>query len=233
MTGYKLRQLARDPGNRLLRYLCLTLAAFTLPISIDPFGALLDRTVGVLDAGRVTGIGLVMVAAGGTQAVLLYLPGAGDEVRRRVRRRTLAMAVCVTVMVGLFALTPAPYELTDPYVRSGGYYDATPTFAAAPYLLVYLGYLGWAALQGAILTLRYARSATRPLLRLGLRLAGAGSILGLGYLAVKILASAIAAGHTGGHPGRPSLADRLTAPLYTTTTVLLLAGATIPSWGHR
>jgi hypothetical protein len=229
MTGYKLRQLARDPGNRALRFLCLTLAAFSLPITIDPFGPRLDRAVGVLDVGRVTGVGLTMVAAGAANSVLLYLPGTGQDVCRRVRRRNLAMLGCVALLVGLFALTPARYSLTDPYVQSGVYYQATPTLAAAPYLLIYLGYVAWAALQGAVLSLRYARGATQVLLRLGLRLAAAGSLLGIGYLTIKVIATITATGRTG----QPSLADRLTAPLYTATTVLLLVGATLPSWGAR
>jgi hypothetical protein len=229
MTGYKLRQLIGDPGNLPLRQLCLALAAFTLPITIDPFGARLDRAVGMLDVGRVAGACLTMVAAGAAQNVLLYLPDTGEDTRRRVRRRTLTMACCVALTVGLFVLTPARYRLTDPSVRSGAYYTATPTLAAAPYLLVYLGYVAWVALQGALLSVRYAGSATRMLLRLGLRLAAAGSILGLGYLAVKVAASIAATGHSG----HLSLADRLTAPLYTTTTATLLVGATIPSWGAR
>jgi hypothetical protein len=229
MTGYKLRQLARDPGNRPLRYLCLTLAALSLPLTIDPYGDVLDRAVGVLDVGRATGNCLVMVAAGAAQCVLLYLPSTDDDVRQRVRRRTLAMLGCVALFVVVFLLTPAPYSLTDPYVRSGAYYEATPTLAAAPYGLVYIGYVAWAGVQGAILSLRFARSATRTLLRLGLRLAAAGSILAIGYLAVKVMASITATENAQ----VVTNVDVLIRPLYTASTVTLLLGATIPAWGER
>jgi len=229
MTGYKLRHLARDPGNRPLRYLCLTLAALSLPLTIDPFGALLDRAVGVLDLGRVTGICLVVVAAGAAQCVLLYLPGTGEDIDRQVQRRTLAMLGCVAAIVAVFLLTPARYSLTDPYVRSGAYYQTTPTPAAAPYMPIYNAYVAWAGLQGAILSLRLARSTTQILLRLGLRLAAAGSALGIGYIATKVIASIAAAEHAH----QLTAIDALIAPLYTTTTVTLLIGATIPSWGTR
>ncbi len=74
-----------------------------------------------------------MVAAAAVQIVLLYLPGTDDDLPRRVRRRTLAMLLCVALFVVIFVRTPARYSLADPYVRSGAYYEATPTPAAAPY----------------------------------------------------------------------------------------------------
>src|SRR5215468_11535984 len=167
MTGFKLRHLVRDPRNPALRYLCLTLASLSLSLSLNPFDAALDRIVGTRDVGMVTGNCLVVIAAGAAQAVLMYLPGTGDDVRWRVRNRNVVMLACVALLVAVFVLTP------------------TPTPAAAPYktiyALVYGGYVAWAAAQGAILSLRFARSATPVLLRLGLRLAAAGSLLGVCY----------------------------------------------------
>ncbi len=203
----------RAAGPVRQHQIILALAAFSLPITIDPFDPRLDRAVGVLDVGRVSGAGLTMVAAGAAQSVLLCLLDTDDEVCRRVRRRNRAMVCCVALLVALFALTPARYRLTDPYVHGGTYYQATPTLAAAPYLLIYLGYVAWAALQGAVLSLRYARSATQVLLRLGLRLAAAGSVLGVGYLSVKVVATIDATGaHRAAEPGRP--ADRAAVHRY-------------------
>src|SRR5262249_53447418 len=156
MTGYKLRHLARDPGNRPLRYLCLTLAALSLPLTIDPFGALLDRAVGVLDLGRLTGICLVVVAAAAAQCVLLYLPATGQAVARPSRRGPLAILGGVAAVVAVFLLTPARYNRTDPDARSGAYYQPSPPPAAAPCMPIYNAYVAWAGLQGAILSLRLA-----------------------------------------------------------------------------
>ena len=99
MTVYKLRHLVRDPRNPALRYLCLTLASLSLSLSLDPFDAALDRIVGTRDVGMVIGNCLVVIAAGSAQAVLMYLPGTGDNLRRRVRNRNAVMLACVVLLV--------------------------------------------------------------------------------------------------------------------------------------
>src|SRR5215468_1151810 len=108
MTGFKLRHLVRDPRNPALRYLCLTLASLSLSLSLNPFDAALDRIVGTRDVGMVTGNCLVVIAAGAAQAVLMYLPGTGDDVRWRVRNRNVVMLACVALLVAVFVLTPTP-----------------------------------------------------------------------------------------------------------------------------
>jgi len=209
MTGYKLRHLVRDPRNPALRYLCLTLACLSLSLSLDPFDAALDRIVGTKDVGMLIGNCLVVIAAGAAQAVLMYLPSTGDDVRRRVRNRNVVMLACVALLVTVFVLTPTPNQAAAPY--------------KVMYALIYGGSVAWAAAQGALLSLRFARSATQALLRLGLRLAAAGSLLGVCYAAVRVIE----------HTLKLSTLDMLIAPLYTTTTVTLLIAATIPSWGAR
>jgi hypothetical protein len=212
MTGYKLRHLLRDRKNRALRYLCLTLASLSLSLSLNPFDPALDRIFGSRDAGMVIGNCLVVIAAGAAQAVLMYLPGAGAEVHRRVRNRNVVMLACVALLVAVFVLTPTPTPSAAVYKKI--------------YILIYGGYVAWAAAQGAILSLRFARSATQVLLRLGLRLAVAGSLLGVCYATVRVVDS---------FEYVQRLADIyvLVPALYTTTTVTLLVAATIPSWGPR
>jgi hypothetical protein len=212
MTGYKLRHLLRDPRNPALRYLCLTLAALSVSLSLDPFDATLDRVAGTRDVGMVIGNCLVVIAANAAQAVLMHFPGTGEDVRRRVYNRNRVMLACVVLLVTVFVLTPR--------------YHGVPTPAAAPYTVIYAliygGYVAWAAAQGAILSLRFARSATQVLLRLGLRLAATGSLLGVCYAAARIVESIVG-----------TAVDALITVLYTTTTVVLLVAATIPSWGQR
>jgi Family of unknown function (DUF6545) len=229
MAGYKVRDLIRDPGNRPLRYLSLALVAVALSITVQPICQWLDQTVGVLDVGRVVSNGLALTAAGVGQLVLLHMTRTDDAVHRTVRRRITALLVALAVMVVLFLLTPARYSLSDPYVLSHAYYAATPTPAAAPYALVFLAYLGWIAVQWTTLAHRYASMAVRPLLRLGLRLITAGSVLVLAYIAVKVTASIAAAAH---QPLAHTL-DAVIIPLYTSATTAVLLGATLPSWGPR
>jgi len=230
MSLYKLRDLRRDPGNQALRYLCLTLVATTLSLTVQPWAPQFDRAVGVLNAGRVLSNCLTLVAAGAGQSFLLYTTHPAVRARPPARRRMLALLVCLSAIAVLFALTPPAYKVTDPYVRSGLYYYSTPTPAAAPYTVVFLAYLVWTL---ATLTRlgghqAYARAAPRPLLRFGLRLISAGGVLGLGYVAAKLAAMAATARHTS----YPAL-DRSIVALYAAAIAAVLIGATLPSWGTR
>ncbi len=229
MIGYKLRDLVRNPGNRPLRYLVITLAGLTLSMSIQPLARWLDHTLGILDLGRVLANCFALAGATSAQATLLYLTSQDELTPRRVRRRFLALLGIVAVIVVTFVLTPPPYSLSDPYVVSHAYYVATPTPSAMPYQFVFLAYLAWAALYSGVLLRRYARTAPRPLLRLGLRLMIGGCATGLVYVAVKVVASLA----TGSRPDLARVLDRLVVPCYMVASVALLVGATLPSWGPR
>ncbi|MEH0822718.1 MULTISPECIES: MAB_1171c family putative transporter [unclassified Micromonospora] len=224
MSLYKLRDLARNPRYRPLRALCLALVGITVSLTIQPFMPALDRALGVLDLARLTSNCLTLVSATAAQAFLLHMTGDDERTRRRVRRRTVALLVSVAAMAVLFALTPARAALDDPRVAGGRYYGDP---FDAPFLYVYLTYLGWSMTQVVALAHRYARQAARPLLRLGLRLIVAGAAWGLVYVLGKL--TAVAAGALW--PGSALVSDAVVVFSFTVSILLILIGSTLPSWG--
>jgi hypothetical protein len=227
MTLYKLRDLARDPHNLPLRALCLALVGITLSLTAQRLAYEIDHFVGALDFGRVTADCLAVVAGAGGQAFLLYMTSQDERVRRQVRRRNITVAVCVVAIMVLYAVTPPRYAIDDPYVLSRVYYLKSNAPLIAPYVFVHLTYIGWAAVQIAVLARRYTRIATRPLLRLGLRLMAAGALVGLAYVVIKFVNMAIWP-LTGRVPG---LAASVIVVTFSLSILLMLVGATIPSWG--
>ncbi|MEV6814254.1 MAB_1171c family putative transporter [Micromonospora sp. NPDC051296] len=224
MSLYKLRDLARDRGNLPLRALCLALLAITLSMTIQPFMPRIDQFLGLLDAARLISNCLSLLCATAAQAFLLYMTSDDAETRRSVRRRSVALAVTVTAMVALFAVTPPATGLAEPRVRDGEYYGEP---FDAPFLYVYLAFLGWSLVQVVILAGRYARIAHRPLLRFGLRLIVAGSLWGLAYVSAKLVAVAVGILR----PDWALAADALVVLTFTTSILLVLIGSTLPSWG--
>ncbi|SCF27918.1 hypothetical protein GA0074696_4030 [Micromonospora purpureochromogenes] len=224
MSLYKLRDLARNPRYRPLRALCLALVGITVSLTIQPFMPALDRALGVLDLARLLSNCLTLVSATAAQAFLLHMTGDDERTRRRVRRRTVALLVSIAAIAVLFALTPARTALDDPRVASGRYYGDP---FDAPFLYVYLTYLGWSMTQVVALAHRYARQAGRPLLRLGLRLIVAGAAWGLVYVLGKL--TAVAAGALW--PGSALVSDAVVVFSFTVSILLILIGSTLPSWG--
>ncbi len=226
MALYKLSHLIRDPGSRPLRALCLALVAITGSLTVQRMASGLDQLFGALDFGRVSANCLTVVAAGGGQAFLLYLTSLDSPTRRRVRRITAITAGCVVAIVVLYAITPPRYRVDDPYVLDGRYYH-TPAPLITPYVFVHLGYVAWSCLQITRLAGGYARLATRPLLRLGLRLIVAGSVVSMLYVAVKLANMAL----WRLARGVPGLSESIIVVCFTTAILLILIGSTIPSWG--
>ncbi|MEV0811174.1 MAB_1171c family putative transporter, partial [Micromonospora sp. NPDC050200] len=224
LSLYKLRDLARDPRNRPLRALCLALVGITVSLTLQPFMPALDRALGVLDLARVLSNCLTLVSATAAQAFLLHLTGDDERTRCRVRHRTVAQLASIAAIAVLFALAPARAALDDPRVASGRYYGDP---FDAPFLYVYLTYLGWSMAQVVVLAHRYARRAARPLLRLGLRLIVAGAAWGLVYVLAKL--TAVAAGALW--PGTALASDAVVVFSFTVSILLILIGSTLPSWG--
>ncbi|WP_433528061.1 MAB_1171c family putative transporter [Micromonospora sp. CA-263727] len=224
LSLYKLRDLARDRGNLSLRVLCLALLTITVSMTIQPFMPMIDQFLGVLDAARLISNCLTLLCTTAAQAFLLYMTSDDAGTRRSVRRRSVALAVTVATMVALFAVTPPAAGLSDPRVRDGEYYGE-PFYA--PFLYVYLAYLGWSLVQVVILASRYARIAHRPLLRFGLWLIVVGSLWGLAYVSAKL--AAVAVGIL--RPEWGLAVDGVVVLSFTISILLVLIGSTIGSWG--
>ncbi len=229
LTAAKLRDVLRDPHNRRLRYLTVTLVAVSLAMTLQPLAQWLDHTSRVLDLGRVTGNLFSIGAAGFAQVVLLHMARPEDAVRRQVRHRLLLMVVVAAVVAVLFLVTPPAYDVSDPYVTSHAYYYDTPTVAGAPYQLIVIANLGWAAAEATWRTRRFARAAAASLLRAGMLLMGFGCLLILVYLGLK-LATIVLADRTP--TAVAFLQNHILVPCFTAAALTILCGATLPSWGR-
>jgi hypothetical protein len=112
-----------------------------------------------------------LAAATAVLAVSFQLNLEPAEARRRLRLRLVLFAASAVGMTVLFAYE----QLTH---RSPRVY--------ALYLLVFISYLGFAIVDFAQQTVRQSKSARRSSVRLGLRLAGAGCLFALVYIAYKL-----------------------------------------------
>jgi hypothetical protein len=228
MTFYKLRDLVRDPRNQPLRALWVALATITLSLSIQPIAPRLDQLVGSVDFGRVLSNCLTLISAAAAQAFLLYMRDLSARTGRLVRLQYAIMTGCVIAIVLLYVVQRPPYAADDPYVLSGEYYQSgTPLAGPAWYTYVYLTYLGWSMLAVSQLSVHYARIATRPLMRGGLRLITIGSLIALVYCALKLITGVF------GHRDEAAAvaADRVMIACFTLSILLILIGSTMPSWG--
>ncbi|MEU4472419.1 MAB_1171c family putative transporter [Micromonospora sp. NPDC023888] len=233
MSLYKLRDLARDRGNRPLRALCLALIAITISMTLQPLMPKIDQLFGIPDVTRLMSNCLSLVCVTAAQAFLLYMTSRDVSTRRRVRRRTIALALTIAVMIMMFVATPSDVSPSDPRVRTDEYYGEPfhPPFhfVYVAYLFVYLAYLGWSLTQVVVLANRYAGIAHRPLLRFGLRMITVGSLWGLAYVPAKLVAVAL-----GNRSSDVALiTDAVVVLTFSTSILLVLIGSTIPSWGPR
>lgn len=227
MSVYKVRDLVRDRSNKSLRALWFALIAITAALSAELYATEIDQLIGRAGSTRAIYDCLTLASAASAQAFLLYMTAEDTNARRRVRRRAITMLLCATTIAALFLLIPAPYPVTDPRFRSGSYYDTEPSISSAPYVIIYLAYLAWAMTQVVILSHRYARMASRSLLRFGLRLVRNGSVAGVIYAASKL--TGFISSSMDRNP--PMIVPLVTVMGFTTAILFILVGSTIPSWG--
>ena len=226
----KLRSLHRDRANLALRYLCVAQVALTLAVTLQPTAAFVDRTLGVLDIGRVTSNCLTLVAAASGLAFGVHASTPAHTARPSVRRQLAVLGICLAAIRGARRLAPAALRRVGPRVVSGIHYDATPSLGQAPYTLVYLGYLTWVLLQVARIAHRNraVSGAGPPLVALGVRTITAGAAIGIAYTAAK------GAGVAAATWDEPSpLLDAAIPSLLTAAIIAILVGVTLPAWGTR
>lgn len=141
-----------------------------------------------LAVGRITGVANIgepiartaLLGAAWSVQIMLHRLGDPGAAGFRLGRRAVVLGACVLALWACFLLAP----VDTPTVMFTRDYGHEPAVAA--YLVVSLAYL-WLALFDVIRgTMRYGRSAQRPL-ALALRLIGLGCWLGLGYIAVKVV----------------------------------------------
>ncbi|MBP2320259.1 hypothetical protein JOF56_000644 [Kibdelosporangium banguiense] len=172
---------------------------------------------GVPNLGRLLSHTFILLAAWAAQAMLLGLT------KSEIRERRWMLVAAVVAMTVTFALADTPID--DP--RYNMRYSATPW--VLEYWLVFIAGLAPAFANIVRLCWRYARLSGSAIGKLGLRLIAAGVVVSLLYHVHKALY--FASQRFGFYyPTFNGLWDKVLTPV---ATVLILVGATLPSWGPR
>jgi hypothetical protein len=223
----------RPPGQGMLFILLLAVAASCFLLS-DKVQAREDRLSH--DIGRLLSNITTMVAAFAILALLITITYAPADARPKLRRRLAALAGSVAGLAVMFALAS---PLPETYGDFGDLYRQRP--ALIVYIVIYIAFLGAALAELLVLAVRYARLARhRAFLRAGLLLMAAGAVLGLAYLAEKLVYVITQIANLpppfasdddcSSLISPPQCAFSVTLPI---TAVLLAAvGATLPVWGE-
>jgi hypothetical protein len=160
----------------------------------------------------------VVLAALCVQILLLLLVGEQQGVIRRARRRTVAAAAAGTAMWACLLGTATQAASTR----------VVDSWTEASFMLVFLGYLGFALVDVIRAARQWARS-TEGALRAGLTVIEVACWLGLGYEAVKV---AVLAGALIGSPVPIAVEAGLGRSLAAAGGALVIIGATLPAAPH-
>jgi hypothetical protein len=219
---YEAVSLTRQRGNRARRALLLTFVALALAATFfvpAVYLATQDLT-GTQNLADLIARCAVLVASLGAQSLLLHLTQEPAVAMRMSRRRTVAMAAAMALLVVLFVLAP---------IHETGTLRLTSDFGDSPlvsaYLIVFAGYLGIALVDVIRGSVRYAPRAGTAI-SLALRLIAIGCGFGLLYVAEKIAyLTAVLLGRTPSGAVESSVA-RMLAVL---GGLFVLAGSLVPA----
>ncbi|WP_326553489.1 MAB_1171c family putative transporter [Micromonospora sp. NBC_01813] len=220
--GYKLRDLRRDPDNRVLRAMVYAFFAFAAGVTfaVQPVARVLEQTTGLANLAKLLAHAGVMAVAANSEILLLFLALPPAVAARRARIRIIASTVVFGLLTALWATT----------VASGGPVRLVVEHAADPavatYLVVYLCVFVFYAADLARLCWRFSQVTPRRWLRRGLRVTAFGAGAALLYCATKT--GYLIAYRLGAQPtGEPQIA----AVLVTIGALAMLTGLTLPTWG--
>lgn len=219
----KLRNRSSAPEHWALWGAIFGLAA-ALTTQVPPVYLQLGTVTGVPNVALLVGHSLVLIAAWSATVLLLYSTLPAEKAASTARRRMLILVVGLASMTALFVRTPAR-EQTLEYAATYGHLSSV-----TEYYLIYLSFMGLAALDIGRLCWRYARLAEREVLRLGLHLLALSGAVALAYVAYKGTFVAADRLHLRLPLGREPVVTR---SLIALGTLLVLAGTTVSVWGSR
>jgi hypothetical protein len=224
-VGYKLRDLRRDPRNPTLWafWISITLCAVIATLRIAPVYWRLENVTGFL----LIWTGLILLGCVAIQTTVLLWTHPPRQAWSKIRVRLLLFSLAAMVMVAIVLRAPMDTARADlaPFSRANGLlYGHTPESA-----MIFLGVMGYTAVDMTWHFLRYARLVDRHWLRRGLRLMAVGGMLAIAYNLVR-LASVVAlrldlAVPDGAQP---------VAALFASSTIsVFIVGSTMPAWGPK
>jgi hypothetical protein len=219
---YEAVSLTRQRSNRARRALLLTFVALALAATFfvpSVYLATQDLT-GVQNLADLIARCAVLLASLGAQLLLLHLTQEPAVAMRMGRRRAVALASAMVLLVVLFVLAP---------VHETGTLRLTSDFGDSPwvigYLAVFAGYLGIALVDVLRGGLRYAPKAGTAI-SLALRLIAIGCGFGLLYVAEKI--GFLTAVLLGGSPSA-AVESSVARMLAVLGGLVVLAGSLVPA----
>lgn len=217
--------LARAPSAlrvKQRRPLCMALLAFAVALTAD-VPAVYARIDGVL--GRPNVADLVEHVSGmvGVFALLATLRGLvlGGERARWAWVRVAVLVAAVGASAGLFLAARLPVEVVHFTAR----YGHLPVIAA--YWSITLAYFGVALVELAKLVVTRSAQARRRTLRVGLRLVGAGVVVGVVYSVMKIVELVV--DEESGTGSIRRVTDRLDPIVLVTGAIVIGMGLLLPA----
>lgn len=165
------------------RALWVAFAALTLSMTLRLPGVMhgLDERAEVNNLSTLVKHWLGMIAAGAVVDFVIAIARPESESGRRVRPRHYAAMTAMALMAALFQLVPREREVDDFFEANVGESWATA------YYLVFVIYLGIAMATASWLFWGSARLANARWLRVGVRLMGIGTAVGVLYTVVRAL----------------------------------------------
>lgn len=193
--------------------------AIACTIQFPAAHAFIDRVTGIAELGQVTGQICVLISTLGFQTLLVIV--SSTHVRRDVRWRLWWVVATIIGMVAIFALAPR----NEPAVLQR---LLTAKHLGLLYLMLYVSYTLFGMADMARLSHRFARITDRDMLRAGLRLMTAGAGLGVAYALLKATLTVV---RTIVGPSLTVLEQSIIVPIIQIGPLLIVVGATVPSWG--
>ena len=225
-AAYKLPAVRRkraDPGP-LFYWLTLTTLALALTLLVPSIYVWIDHVTGVSNLARLLGDGFGLVTAWSVQSFLAYLNFPAHQAKVTARRLAYLLIPTVIALSVLFAWVPVEEGALSFVQRSGD----IPSVLA--YRLVFLGFLGLAAFNVMRFSWRYAKVASRPSLRVGLRLDALGGVVGLLFVTHEGL---FVLSRAAGSPYPIPQPVTVSGVLIVFGVLLTVGGSTMPAWGPR
>lgn len=231
VAGHRWWLHRRDPKPTRPPMIVILLALGCAFVFLAPAVQAVESRI-VPSLGRLLSNVSTLVAAFGFLNLMLYVSHPAEQVRARTRPRLVALLAALLVMVVTFVATR---DLPTGTGLFTGLYRSHPTLAL--YVLAYSVYLGVALVDLAWIALHAVRY-TRRYLRVGMAVLAVGCLLGLSYVAQKVVSVA------GEMVGRGPAEAFCTGPFATVgctfavgmpalSVLAIIVGGVIPPLGPR